>query len=772
MARLVHLCRFDDAGSLQLQVGDLDHDSYYAISHVWQQAVWTQIRGVERPVVASSQKVRFITDVLPSLVGHELFWMDILAVDQTSKEERSAIIQHIPTIYRNARKTIVIREDGGFQACCVDAVSRYISMYQTGQYPDRGTVWITEHVDEHHSGAFEESWLDRIWPMQETNLSDSLQFVTCRRIEAERNAPESGRIPDQIDPLPLHKMQNLTSIYEDLRIQAEAWVRRASFSVADADHGDQTAAEDGLVQNFMRAVVLDGAVERQPVFQESPQSIRSVLRHWRRSQRRTTESRDFVLAVFVEYSWYIVPENAKSLSFDRILADLAAQLPSSERLCARICGGSLQTKTSFEDAWQPSESAPDPLNLGEFVQLFCAIGDHDNVLRSELGWDLSAVTGEEPWEVILDAASSTFLMLDPQVLTDWQFGYHQWQMTVPPIRAILRHLGFAPGSEAPDSHDGKWAALRQQQEIISVLEAESSGGIVETLGALYFRLQGAPRAFGVDFMRSADASGLPRPDYRLSLTEMTARITSDWHLLVEILHQNRTREAREWTWYLLALASCGLPFRSLEWVKRNLRPYVLTARQSAFCPNTGKNERFKILTLAPPGLDPKQVMVINMYAKGAPVVELRETVGESEVRTALGLVPFLSLKATQGYTIFRDRARPIIWPVTAPAILEDENQAEQTYHLLRHVDAYFSKQGLWGIPSVENNPHDGPDDSGEVGSLFPHELRYGMLNVPLARISEAETSRGDPYAHDTDTITPSSFNDRIRYYSIVQSELY
>ena len=115
---VITLCRFDHQQNLNPEDVDILKTPYVAISHIWGSTSWHMIPGIWAKVVLSKQKVWFILNKLPTLVGERLFWMDILAVDQNSEEARLQVVQHIPDVYRNAEKTIVVREDGGFKGCC------------------------------------------------------------------------------------------------------------------------------------------------------------------------------------------------------------------------------------------------------------------------------------------------------------------------------------------------------------------------------------------------------------------------------------------------------------------------------------------------------------------------------------------------------------------------------------------------------------------------------------------------------------------------------
>jgi hypothetical protein len=56
------------------------------------------------------------------LVGDTAFWMDTLTVNQRDSAEVIATVQALPSIFRNAIKTIAIREGDGLYSCCAKAV--------------------------------------------------------------------------------------------------------------------------------------------------------------------------------------------------------------------------------------------------------------------------------------------------------------------------------------------------------------------------------------------------------------------------------------------------------------------------------------------------------------------------------------------------------------------------------------------------------------------------------------------------------------------------
>lgn len=116
----VNMCRFN-AGRLETQIKSV-RERYLAISHVWGEVRWQSLHGVDGEIWVSDEKAKFVAERLPELVQGEWFWMDVLCIDQRDKAARVMVTQHIPTIYRFAQRTIVIREGTGFRKCCIAAL--------------------------------------------------------------------------------------------------------------------------------------------------------------------------------------------------------------------------------------------------------------------------------------------------------------------------------------------------------------------------------------------------------------------------------------------------------------------------------------------------------------------------------------------------------------------------------------------------------------------------------------------------------------------------
>lgn len=169
VAPLIKFARFVN-GTLELFEARTDELEYVVFSHVWGDWKWRKIPGIPYEVKASQEKADFIEKDLPALVGDGVFWMDTLTVDQRNEKEVLTIVQFIPTIFKMARRTIAVRECDGLYDCCIKAVEGF---QDYGEFSKK----LNEHSDKHDDDVFSESYLQRLWTLQECLLSHTIQFV-------------------------------------------------------------------------------------------------------------------------------------------------------------------------------------------------------------------------------------------------------------------------------------------------------------------------------------------------------------------------------------------------------------------------------------------------------------------------------------------------------------------------------------------------------------------------------------------------------------------
>lgn len=156
---------------------------YIAISHAWGNARWQYPPGMEQEILVSDEKAKFIAEQLNGFVGDDWFWMDVLCVNQKDDAARIAVTQHIPTIFRNAQKTIVVRESWGLLGpCCLKEVKNQ-AIFLSATLPDK----LYKHLaNAHQHEDYREGILTRLWLYQEIVLSDNIQFVRSAGLGEKR----------------------------------------------------------------------------------------------------------------------------------------------------------------------------------------------------------------------------------------------------------------------------------------------------------------------------------------------------------------------------------------------------------------------------------------------------------------------------------------------------------------------------------------------------------------------------------------------------------
>jgi hypothetical protein len=190
----VVLCRYNTSGGIERKRMPVAGTKYLAISHVWGRAEWSRIPGFDTQVLVSVEKAKFIAEQLRELVGEDYFWMDVLCINQRDKVERIAVTQHIPTIFRLAQRTIVVRDGYGCRDCCVAAIGSDSMDFSNLEWRTR---WNNHHKEVHAKENFTEGILSRLWVLQEIVLSDTVQFTRCHAGEAVSD-PEYFGAPDGI----------------------------------------------------------------------------------------------------------------------------------------------------------------------------------------------------------------------------------------------------------------------------------------------------------------------------------------------------------------------------------------------------------------------------------------------------------------------------------------------------------------------------------------------------------------------------------------------
>ena len=270
----VSLARFDN-GKVILAPHDLQSVSFIAISHVWGDTEYQDLPGFDLwQIPVSRHKMAFILDRLPQMVENSWFWMDIICVDQRNEDAGIAVVDHIPDIFRRAAKTLVIRDGDGLMSCCRNTIGTF-------DLDQRWHQTLYDHLrSKHLAELLSDSWLERLWPLQEAILSNNLQFASCadRDISTFRFYGEN---------LTLRRMQ------DDLWTVSHAWVSYGR------EKEDVSGPFEDDALKFMNAFLHNGTVTR-PNLPEATFGSRGFgweLRQHSNSRRKTAKPRDFILAI-------------------------------------------------------------------------------------------------------------------------------------------------------------------------------------------------------------------------------------------------------------------------------------------------------------------------------------------------------------------------------------------------------------------------------------------------------------------------------------------
>ena len=525
------MCQFDEEGMLQLHSIDTKTTRYIAISHIWVEALcqWRKdIPGIDWEILVSPQKADFLANRMFQLVGRDYFWMDVLCVDQRSDAARLGVVGSIPLIYREAQKTIVIRENGGIQTCCASAIGFFDTWGKTGM--DR----FAAHLREEHIDGIVESWFERLWPLQEMVLSDSLLFTTCGN---NKPANAVGRKTDYYS-----SHMDFRRISDSLYCAAQAWL----------EYGISSGVEEWEYNMFIRAFINNGFVTRKAC-SPSRHRVRDLTNDFAihaNSLRKTSKERDFLLAILPQYGWYVKPKNIKSLTFGELWIDCIQQAERSGfKFFPTVTRGMTSAATTSEDESRlASRDIPIPSNLGDFIKLF---GTHE--FRTEhRGWGkfvaeanvsfLTAFTMLETIDVI--AKSMEFSK------TDWRLAH----------RGDLSMYGMFPVEQSETAMRMETIKSRQQElHKMSVEEQTHFLSAKQELEEEYDREKNDPRFYEVEAIKTLNLmwTGLFEEDLPAS---------HDWHSFERYIKQNSDGYPDPML-RLAALISCGFGTSAFEWSK-------------------------------------------------------------------------------------------------------------------------------------------------------------------------------------------------------------
>lgn len=337
----VIMCRFI-GGKVEKQLVNVDNTSFLAVSHVWGAAKWRIVRGVNHKVLVSKSKAEFMEQQLPSIVGDGFFWMDILCIDQTNRDARVVVTQHIPTIFRKALRTILVRDGCGMRQCCALAVEGFMDWKLYSKRLDFHTLTSHRYED------LMEGVLSRLWVLEEIVVSNIIQFVTCKETKAKTIYKSSGLATARVD---------------------DGLIK---FALAWSSEDTITTGSDAM--NFIQAFVNNSLVSRTATIEagEDQSQLLPPQNFWQAitSTRRSTKPRDYILATMPQFGFYRLPKNIRAITFSELFLDCAYQMHAI-----------IRTQLSHDTTSSPLDipidttkfiEVPEPTCLGDLVKLFQA----------------------------------------------------------------------------------------------------------------------------------------------------------------------------------------------------------------------------------------------------------------------------------------------------------------------------------------------------------------------------------------------------------------
>ncbi|CVL06507.1 hypothetical protein FPRO04_04478 [Fusarium proliferatum] len=441
----VILCRFLSGMVVKEEI-DLHEIPYIAFSHVWGDADWTTLNIITDQVMVSKSKARFLEHNLQDLVGDSYFWMDVLCIDQTKEEERIKVTSIIPQIFEHAQKTIVIRDGSGYISCCARAFG---SLSTWDDYNAGVRRWCKHWTDEHNYHLLKEGILERLWPLQESILSNRIQFVTCEEGHLASNNMDWGRI--------LSGQSDILANVDRLWTFSRAWASHGKDKTPSGD--EQLSFISAFLNNkevsrdFPGGLSLSGAIEDGFFIQSN-------------STRRTTKARDLILSTMSQYDWYSAPspQVVRGMGFGRLFQDCFSQARHADRATLpKITAGMVGEQGTLLE----TSNVPEPELLGDLVKLFGL------ATEGALQHDTDCALGAELGPVVVRSIESCDMSTILRILEgSLEFSKNTWELARkgelslhgawPDLKAI-----FAAEDEREDDEDtsSKNENLRHQNAI-------------------------------------------------------------------------------------------------------------------------------------------------------------------------------------------------------------------------------------------------------------------------------------------------------------------
>jgi Heterokaryon incompatibility protein (HET) len=644
------LCRFDDGGILARHEINISKSEYITISHIWRHASWHRIPTIRWKFLASPQKARWISEELPKLVKNCYFWMDILAIDQENINERLAVVDHIPLLYKMSQRTIVVKEQGGFENCCLGYVPDYQNEIESSVFlAQQGRI---RHWKESHPNGIKEIWFDRIWPLQEVMLSNKLQFTVCQlnglaTVSCPNIPPRVAQQQLDYTSAQEPKALNLGSLYrlfDTLHSVAEAWMA----------YGLRVGGEEGSMETYeaRHASFIGVMLNNSEIARNSENRadchyrLYNLLEDESKSQRKTSEARDFILAIFPKWTWYKKPEKVSSRPFGEIFLDAFRQWENNANrkddqsptpapdedvvFYPRIPCGLLKFRTiGAEASCKGSVEIPEPLWLGDFTKLFCISKPTTKppLHAPGLAWSMERITGASSVDDILSAIGHSIWFGKSVYWTDFLNHYPEWLVDRSALDECVHQTNaLRNGVQCIEC----WLNLTKKRcepfpdiEVAVTIRAiyglylsarnyfysVASGGVLESQepGDVTDR-QSEWFAYG-----QSEWLGYARPEL---LTHegskwWTYRESEWWVGPRKLMERCNSQSFRDSLLLTAAVIGCGLGVSALEWAKDRFQVFLLTLNDNEKM--TTKMPARKTLALASKDFEIRPSDCINAY---------------------------------------------------------------------------------------------------------------------------------------------------------------
>ncbi|KAI1646010.1 uncharacterized protein F4817DRAFT_341571 [Daldinia loculata] len=504
-------------------------DEYIAISHVWGTPETIQkstVDGIPWDVYLSPGK----QDILSLLrrddvCGNSWFWMDLFCLDQSelSSVKIADQLMAIPSIYKCSRCVKVLIES----SVCMEWQEVAFRAFERGPIDEES---FQEEELAHGRSCphflFADPWFDRLWTRQEGLYACVLDFIVLNPVPCKRHNRDLTSAWIAHGTLLTYRFRAETFLLDKL-----------------AYHGLQPSRAEGSLFSLYFDVVYRHHVNVTLAYDCEPgpdPKYNPIMEAWR-SQRCTTKTRDYILAVFPDIDGYNLPVGARKMSFSELLLNAIRQpaVRANFQIAPKIPRG--MVSPSDKDIENILPWLTDiPLNIGQAYDTFAA---YRRTSKSEIR--NSVIPGNIALEDIDISRSGLDILKD------------DWQRTTDIFRhvALVSPSGPCTGTTRQEVTSNDTGLLRQHlaQEFMPIavsqyLRQEEMHALeLRTKGVLTFdRIRDIPEeAYGRELKRFLVClicgTSLPTADEVLEKADVV-RVSTPYGPLLGIIH----RETR-WT---------------------------------------------------------------------------------------------------------------------------------------------------------------------------------------------------------------------------------